>query len=81
MSITAIILLPLAFFMGMPFPKGALKVKELIDWGFAVNGTASVFGSTLIILVAFAWGFNLALLLGAALYLMAFALISVKSAW
>jgi spermidine synthase len=79
--ITALLIFPLGFFMGMPFPKGALKVGELIDWGFAVNGTASVFGSTLIVLFAFAWGFNMALLLGAVFYMLAFGLISLKTAW
>ncbi|PKK83766.1 MAG: hypothetical protein CVT49_07035 [candidate division Zixibacteria bacterium HGW-Zixibacteria-1] len=80
--ITAMLLIcPLGFFMGMPFPKGTLRVKELIDWGFAVNGAGSVLGSTLIVLAAFAYGFNAALLLGAVLYLMAFLLVSMKSAW
>jgi hypothetical protein len=79
--ITALLIFPLGFFMGMPFPKGALKVRELIDWGFAVNGAASVLGSTAIILVALAFGFNIALLLGAVLYLVAFGFISLKSAW
>ncbi|MEW5924713.1 MAG: hypothetical protein AB1746_12060, partial [Candidatus Zixiibacteriota bacterium] len=79
--ITVLLICPLGFFMGMPFPKGTLRVKELIDWGFAVNGAASVLGSTLIVLVAFSWGFNVAMLLGAILYLLAFLLVSRKTAW
>ena len=79
--ITALLIFPLGFFMGMPFPKGALKVREMIDWGFAVNGAASVLGSTAIILVALAFGFNIALLVGAVLYLVALGFISLKSAW
>ena len=39
--ITGIIVAPLGFFMGMPFPKAGLRVGGLIDWGFAVNGAAS----------------------------------------
>jgi len=62
--ITMLFICPLGFFMGMPFPKGTLKVRELIDWGFAVNGAASVLGSTIIVMVAFAYGFSAALLLG-----------------
>ncbi len=77
----AALIFPLGFFMGMPFPKGALKVGELIDWGFAVNGAASVLGSTAIVLVAFGWGFAPALLIGAALYGIAYGLLSKKTAW
>ena len=73
------LLAPLGFFMGMPFPKGTLKVGELVDWGFAVNGTASVLGSTLIVLIAFSYGFKIALLVGAFMYLCAFGLISLKA--
>ncbi len=67
--------------MGIPFPKASLKVGELVDWGFAVNGAASVLGSTLIMLVTFAYGFNVALIIGAVLYLLAYLLISMKNAW
>lgn len=67
--------------MGMPFPKGALKVGELVDWGFAVNGAASVLGATLVVLVSFTYGFTAALLVGAALYLAAFGMLSVRRAW
>jgi len=73
--ISAILIAPLGFFMGMPFPKGALKVGELIDWAFAVNGAASVLGSTLILLIAFSFGLNIALITGALLYGLAYLLI------
>ncbi|MBN1821618.1 MAG: hypothetical protein JXR31_15640 [Prolixibacteraceae bacterium] len=79
--ITAIIISPLGFFMGMPFPRGGLRIKELIDWGFAVNGIASVLGSTAIMLVVFAWGFNAALIIGAILYLLAFLLFRKEKGW
>lgn len=79
--VTAILIFPLGFFMGMPFPKGGLRVKELIDWGFAVNGIASVLGSTAIMLVVFAWGFNAALIIGGCLYLLAFMLIRKPAGW
>lgn len=81
MVVTAVLIAPLGFLMGMPFPKGSLKVGPLVDWGFAVNGAASVLGSTVIILVAISFGFTIALLIGAGLYLAAFGLISYKSAW
>ena len=67
--------------MGIPFPKGALRVGPLVDWGFAVNGAASVLGGTAILLVAFNAGFAVALSLAAALYLLAGGLLAVRSAW
>ncbi|WKZ69797.1 MAG: hypothetical protein QY331_00850 [Melioribacteraceae bacterium] len=79
--ITAILIFPLGFFMGMPFPKGSLLIGELVDWGFAVNGAASVLGSTIVVLIAFSFGYATALLLGAVIYLLAYLLISFKRAW
>lgn len=79
--ITAALIFPLGFFMGMPFPKGTLRVGELIDWGFAVNGAASVLGATLIVMIAFSFGFTVALIVGGLTYLLAYGLISAKSAW
>lgn len=81
MTIAAVLIFPLGYFMGMPFPKGALRVGELIDWGFAVNGAASVLGSVLVLMVAFAWGFSLALLLAAAIYALALVLSEDRPAW
>lgn len=79
--VSAILILPLGFFLGMPFPKGAKRVERLIDWGFAVNGAASVFGAAFILLVSFSYGFNAALLLGAGFYFLAFLFINFKKSW
>ena len=79
--IAAMLIFPLGFFMGMPFPKGALRVGELIDWGFAVNGTASVLGSVLVLMIAFAWGFSIALLFAALIYSVAYVLFGASNAW
>lgn len=70
---TALVIFPLGFFMGMPFPKGAAKVGSLIDWGFAVNGAASVLGSTAALLISLQWGFTAGLALGGVAYLGAWA--------
>jgi hypothetical protein len=78
---TTVLIAPLGFFMGMPFPKAALRVGDLVDWGFAVNGAASVLGATLAVLVAFTYGFTAALLSGAVLYLAAFGLLAARRAW
>ncbi len=64
--------------MGMPFPKGALRVGELVDWGFAVNGAASVLGSVLVIMVAMNFGFVWALVFGGVSYGMALWMIRIS---
>lgn len=79
--ITVLFIAPLGFFMGMPFPKATLRVGSLIDWGFAVNGAASVLGSTLIIVIAMNYGFNIAMLTGAGCYLVAYLLYKAKNSW
>lgn len=81
LALAALLIAPLGFFMGMPFPKGGRRVGALIDWGFAVNGTASVIGSTLIVLVAFVAGFRVALGLSGLVYLAAWGLLARRSAW
>jgi hypothetical protein len=70
---------PLGFFMGMPFVNGALKVGELIDWGFAVNGAASVLGATLAIVLSFNIGYTNTLLIAVVLYVIAGVLLTRKS--
>lgn len=80
-AVTAAIVCPLGFFMGMPFPKATRRVGELVDWGFAVNGAASVMGSILILLAVFAWGFSTGLALAALVYMAAFLLYRRSEAW
>jgi len=77
----ALLVFPLGFFMGMPFVKGALRIGQLVDWGFAVNGVASVLGATLAIVLAFNLGYANTLLVAIALYVVAGFLLSQKSRW
>jgi hypothetical protein len=79
--VTVILLFPLGFFMGMPFPLGTKKIGGLIDWGFAINGAASVLGSSAIMLVSFNYGFTVALIAGMIVYLAAGSLLVLKSGW
>ena len=66
-----LIVSPLGFFMGMPFPKGVRHVGPLVDWGFAINGAASVLGSTLTILMVISWGYTSGLIFGMCIYALA----------
>jgi hypothetical protein len=79
--VTVLLLLPLGVCMGVPFPRATLRVGELVDWGFAVNGAGSVLGSTLVLLLAFTQGFTVALLAAAAIYALAWGLYGLERAW
>lgn len=81
MAITAALVLPLGFCLGMPFPKGGLRVGDAVPWAFAVNGAASVLGSSGALLLAFQFGFPAALLAAAALYATAGVLLARRGAW
>jgi len=77
-AISALMLAPLGFAMGMPFPAGlrALAAKsgesgECIEWAWAMNAGASVLGSVLAIVIAIQFGLNATLICGAAAYLLA----------
>jgi hypothetical protein len=72
---------PLGFFLGMPFPKAGLRVGALVDWGFAVNGVASVLGATGVVLIAVTQGFTTALLGAMAAYALAGILLSADRGW
>jgi len=69
-------LMPLGFFMGIPFPTG-LKIlggknKSLIPWAWAINGCLSVLAPIVTIMLAIVIGFKIVLWLGALTYAMAF---------
>ncbi len=73
---TAIILIgPLAFFMGLPFPLGLSRVgkvmPELIPWAWGINGCASALSAILATILAIHFGFNKVIFLALSLYLFA----------
>ncbi|MCL2392797.1 MAG: hypothetical protein FWC66_09385, partial [Oscillospiraceae bacterium] len=62
------------FFMGMPFPRGIVLLgesdrKDIIPVMWGVNGTLSVTGSVISIILSMTFGFNIAFLAGAVIYL------------
>jgi hypothetical protein len=72
--ISALLLAPLGFAMGMPFPAGLralARTGESIEWAWAMNAASSVLGSVLAIVIAIQFGLNVTLLCGAAAYLVA----------
>jgi spermidine synthase len=73
--IAIILIAPLAFCMGMPFPLGlgivALQNWNLTPWAWGINGCASVVSAVLATLLAIHLGFNVVLVLALLLYGMA----------
>jgi hypothetical protein len=74
---SAILLAPLGFVMGMPFPTGlralARSIEQQttansIEWAWALNAAASVLGSVSAIVIAIQFGFNVTLACGACAY-------------
>jgi hypothetical protein len=78
--ISGILLVPLGFAMGMPFPTGLRALagpeerseEHSIEWAWAMNAGASVLGSVLAIVIAIEFGLNVTLACGAAAYGLAF---------
>jgi len=67
---TVILIAPLGFFMGFPFPLGIRTIKkELIPWAWGVNGSASVLSPILAIIIALFVGYNSVLFLAGVVYL------------
>jgi hypothetical protein len=74
---SAMLLVPLGFIMGMPFPAGLAALSDSagsVEWAWAMNAAASVLGSVLAIVIAIQLGLNATLACGAAAYLLALAL-------
>jgi SAM-dependent methyltransferase len=66
---------PLAFCMGMPFPLGlaalSQRAPELVPWAWGINGCASLISAVLATLLAIHFGFTLVILVAVLLYLAA----------
>jgi hypothetical protein len=70
--ISAALIAPLAFFMGMPFPLGLARLEandaRLVAWAWGINGCASVTGAVLATLLAIHIGFTAVVLAALLLY-------------
>jgi hypothetical protein len=70
LMISALVLAPLGFLMGMPFPTG-LRLVKTVEWAWALNAAASVLGSVMAMIIAIHFGLTVTLLCAAAAYLLA----------
>ena len=73
--ISLILIAPLAFFMGMPFPLGMAQMgraaPRLVPWVWGINACTSVVSAILATLLAIHLGFNTVVLAGIGLYWLA----------
>lgn len=73
--ISIAIIAPLAFCMGIPFPRGLTQLgqqaPELMPWAWGINGCASVISAVLASLIAIHIGFNAVIVIAILLYIIA----------
>jgi hypothetical protein len=73
--VTVLLIAPLAFCMGMPFPLGLARVGAglpgFIPWAWGINGCASVVSAVMASLLAIQFGFTVVIISALLLYLAA----------
>lgn len=71
-AVAVLLIAPLAFLMGMPFPLGLSRVaagdEALVPWAWGINACASVVAAVLATLVAIHAGFTVVILVALLLY-------------
>jgi hypothetical protein len=90
--VSALLLAPLGFVMGMPFPTGlralaatpdlgistpAADNDNAVEWAWAMNASASVLGSVLAMVIAIQFGLTVTLACGLGAYVLALSLLPV----
>jgi hypothetical protein len=74
-SLSALIIAPLAFCMGMPFPLGLSRVSDsapdFVPWAWGINGFASVVSAVLATVLAIEYGFSAVVVVAVACYVLA----------
>jgi hypothetical protein len=77
MAVTACLIAPVGFLMGMPFPTGMSRLEsrfpQALQWAWSLNAAASVLGSAAAIFLAIYLGLRVTLLIGGSMYLGALA--------
>jgi len=93
LALSGVLLTPLGFMMGMPFPTGLRALGKsfrsetsagtdqdnAVEWAWAMNAAASVLGSVLAMVIAIQFGLTITLVCGAASYL--FAMLLLPARW
>ncbi len=83
MTITALMIFPAGFVMGMPFPTGLGRLevfhKPSVRWAWSINAASSVLGSAGSIFCAIYLGLRETMILGGLLYLVAMLVVRLSS--
>jgi hypothetical protein len=78
-AITIVVLFPLGFVMGMPFPTALRLLRPeasaLVPWGWAINGWMSVVASLTTVVLSRMWGYSVAFGVALLAYVLAFAMV------
>ncbi len=73
-TVSILLLAPLAFFMGMPFPAGLQLLSDradgLVPWAWGINGFSSVIGASLATLTAVHFGFTTVVFIAVLIYML-----------
>jgi len=72
--ICAIMIIPFGFFLGIPFPSCIQILKQenmekFIPWMYGVNGTMTVLGSVVAVIISMTYGFSIAFYSGLIFYI------------
>ncbi len=77
-ALSGAMIVPLGFFMGMPFPLGILalehRARGAIAWAWGMNGVFTVVGGLLSVLMSLAYGFSATIAFALVLYAIALCL-------
>jgi spermidine synthase len=75
--VSGLMIFPLGFFLGMPFPLGILAIahqpRGAIAWAWGMNGLFTVIGGLASVIIGLELGFNFAVMIALVLYACAFA--------
>ncbi len=74
-AVSALLIFPLGFFLGMPFPLGILAIahqpRGAIAWAWGMNGVFTVAGGLMSVIISWQRGFNFAISVALVLYAVA----------
>lgn len=73
--VACVLIFPLGFFLGMPFPLGILTLENLprgaVAWAWGMNGLFTVIGALAGVILSITWGFQATLLFASFQYIVA----------
>jgi spermidine synthase len=73
--VACMLIFPLGFFLGMPFPLGILTLEHLprgaVAWAWGMNGLFTVVGALASVFLSITWGFQVTLLIASFQYVVA----------